>query len=162
MAFLVIVLLAATAAVVGWNASQKPAPAPPADDGPDLDIFAGVPDDQPRARDEGESSSPFADIEAPVREVDPSAWEDALDYARRAEVALREALSAQSAGLRDLARERGAEAQTLYSRALEVANPYLAWIASQYGRNDPTVRDVDRQTQLWAKELVLLRKSTGI
>lgn len=157
-----VVLIAATAVVIALNARSGGKQDAVVQQKPERkDIFADLPPDVPPERGSS-TTTMLTDYENVPLPTDERSWNEATDYAARAEIALKEAIAAKNAGATDLAKKKGAEAQELYSRALQAANPWLASITAEYGSKDPLVVRVDRTTSEWAQEIVFLKKSAGM
>ena len=165
LALILILLLGGTAVVIALNARAKANQAEAnlakaRAQGERKDIFGDLPPDVPKER-KHQSTTLLNQAEVALP-TDEAAWNAANDYADRAKIALKEALAAQEVGARDQAKKKGAEAQELYTRALEKATPWLESLAAEYGRDNPLVVRVDKVTSTWAREIVFLKKSAGM
>ncbi|MFT5290308.1 MAG: hypothetical protein ACI8QS_001048 [Planctomycetota bacterium] len=159
VALLILILVGATAVVIGLNANydNKQDSAPTEPERPD--IFGDIPADvaptrKPRSGSGDGSTYSGGSIE------DTADWDAAVEVAGRAEIALREAIAAQDSGAAEQVKQKGRQARELYDRALELANPWLEENAEVYGREHPQVARADRKTRAWVKELVVLRRLT--
>ena len=166
LALVLVLCLAGAAVAIALNARAGRATSrTTTTESPRRDIFADLPPDVPKARrgsSDGSGKSRGSSLSKVELPTDEEAWNQAQDYAKRAKLALQEAIAAQDAGARDLAKKKGSEAQELYSRALQSANPWLEALAEQFGRDDPLVQRVDRITSGWAREVMALKKSAGM
>lgn len=167
-----IVVLLAIVAFAVWVASamrseEGAAAQAPAEERPDP--FEGLEPEAPPVRKGGgaaaslaavgEGADPFATLEKPT---DAQIWQDALELAEEAEVLIQEAEVARDAGVGDLARAKGKQAQELLDQAIESTRAWEEQLSRERGFADPQVKQVVGRRSSWVRKVMALKKNASI